>query len=101
MGKLFSFFVFQEKRGSIPMKQFYELCSRFKINFDKEDIEALLKLLNIIVDEKINYSYFIDLISRNGSHLILKPYQGICTYIPYKYFRWHLIRNIFITARSN
>lgn len=68
--------VFQEKRGFVPFKVFHELCTCYQITYNKEHLEELLKLLNLIVDDQINYEQFFDLINTNAIPLDPRIFQG-------------------------
>ncbi|KAG5893704.1 hypothetical protein JTB14_017811 [Gonioctena quinquepunctata] len=67
----------KKKTGFLPIDTFYELCSCDHITFPKEDIETLLKVMEIMVEDKIKYKKFIDLIDPNKINIHLVPIKDI------------------------
>lgn len=74
---IFKYFVIlQEKQGFLPINTFYQIFSFYKIVFVKNDIEALMKFLGIMVDDTINYVKFLELINNNGPRVDLTSLKG-------------------------
>ncbi|KAJ8981215.1 hypothetical protein NQ317_004157 [Molorchus minor] len=66
-----------DKLGYLPIAKFYDQCVCDHLTYPKEHIESLLKLLNIIVGDKINYKAFIDILNCNKPPLELMPFNDV------------------------
>ncbi|KAJ8930391.1 hypothetical protein NQ314_016818 [Rhamnusium bicolor] len=67
----------KEKTGFLPIDVFYDVCAQEHVTFHKEEIESLLKVLKIIVDDKINYGRFIEIIDVNKPTIDIVPFHDL------------------------
>ncbi|KAJ8930390.1 hypothetical protein NQ314_016817 [Rhamnusium bicolor] len=73
----------KQETGYLPIEVFYDLCACEHITYQKEDIESLLKILQIIVDDKINYKKFIDIINVNKPPITMMPFNDVPKHAQY------------------
>ncbi|XP_023310327.1 uncharacterized protein LOC111691539, partial [Anoplophora glabripennis] len=67
----------KEKTGWLPIDTFYELCACQALTFPKEDIESLMKVLGVIVDDKIDYKRFIEMINIHSPSFEIMEFNDI------------------------
>ncbi|XP_057652847.1 EF-hand domain-containing family member B-like [Diorhabda carinulata] len=67
----------KEKVGRLPKDKFYELCLNSHINFSLADMEPLLKLLNVIEGDQIDYTLFVNMINVNAPPIELMSVKDI------------------------
>ncbi|XP_018569649.1 EF-hand domain-containing family member B-like isoform X2 [Anoplophora glabripennis] len=63
--------------GWLPVDTFFELCMCHKLTFPKEDIESLMRIMNIIVDDKVEYGRFIEIINVNSPMFQIMEFHDI------------------------
>ncbi|KAJ8930392.1 hypothetical protein NQ314_016819 [Rhamnusium bicolor] len=67
----------KEKTGLLPIDVFYDICAQENVTFHKEEIESLLKVLKIVVGDKINYGRFIEIIDVNKPTIDIVPFHDL------------------------
>ncbi|CAG9833594.1 unnamed protein product [Diabrotica balteata] len=67
----------KERNGLLPKDIFYEVCLSSRVKFSMTDMEQLLKLLNIMSDDQINYKRFVDMINVNAPTIELMSTKDI------------------------
>ncbi|KAJ8958834.1 hypothetical protein NQ318_019596 [Aromia moschata] len=67
----------KERSGLLPINVFYEQCVCDHLTYPKEHLESLMKVLNIIIDDKINYGAFIDMLNCDKPPLELMRFNDV------------------------
>ncbi|XP_018569646.1 uncharacterized protein LOC108909721 [Anoplophora glabripennis] len=67
----------KEETGWLPVDTFFELCMCHKLTFPKEDIESLMRILGVIVEDKVDYKRFIEIIDVDSPSFQIMEFHDI------------------------